>query len=603
MTQPWSCPHCGAANTADAAFCSACGTPVPAAGEAMPPPHAPTPTVPPPAGPPAGASPGAPPTFAPTPTAPPPAFPTTAPPGALPPGMPPPPGAPQQKKRSPALIIGAVVGAVALVGAVFVFTSKDDDKATTGASTTVAGATTVAGSSTSSVPEGYLDPSSLQPGEVLLEPVNVPTVDPFTDSAGTGTETPPTVTLPDIPLPTTTAPMGDGQVALPAVNGNTPGLYGGTRNAAECNQQSMISFLESHPDKAAAWAGVQGIQVSEIRTYIEGLTPVVLTRDTRVTNHGFRNGQAYAHPSVLQRGHAVLVDQWGVPRAKCSCGNPLTPPEPVSGPPTWVGDPWPGWDVTIIVVVVAGDPVDGGFVLVDLTTGVLIIRTVGATPDTPDLATGDIRVTLRWNDASDIDLSVTDPFGETVSYGNRSVTSGGTLDVDANAACDTVMGSPAENIVWNGTPPDGRYTVTVHLWGNCSSGDSHAYDLVVLVGGVPVALYDATSLTPVSGSGTVSSSLTTVTYVFDVGTGGPTTPGGSDAATAAATIIDQLLLDCGVDATLYDGGEVDGGWRWIASTPAGDASFVVMNPLGDWYVVPEDEIAGNYAVSCGFYSP
>ena len=67
--------------------------------------------------------------------------------------------------------------------------------------------------------------------------------------------------------------------------------------------------------------------------------------------------------------------------------------------------------------------------------------------------------------------------------------------------------------------------------------------------------------------------------------------------------IDQLLLDCGVDAILHDGGAVDGGWRWIAITPAGDASFVVMDPMGDWYVVPEDEIAGNYAVSCGFYSP
>ena len=593
MTQPWSCPQCGAANGADAVFCSACGAPAPVIG-AMPPPHAPTPTAPPP---------GAPPAFAPTPTAPPPGAPAGVQMG-FPPGMPPPPGAPpQQKKRSPALIIGGVVGAVALVGAVFVFTSKDDDKATTGASTTVGGVTTVAGSSTSSVPEGYLDPSSLQPGEVLLEPVNVPTVDPFTDSAGTGTEATPTVTLPDIALPTTTAPLDEGQVALPAVNGNTPGLYGGTRNAAECNQQAMISFLEAHPDKAAAWAGVQGIQVSEIRAYIEGLTPVVLTRDTRVTNHGFRNGQAYAHPSVLQRGHAVLVDQWGVPRAKCSCGNPLTPPEPVAGPPIYVGDPWPEWNVTVIVVVVAGPPVDGGFVLVDLTTGQLIIRTVGATPDTPDLATGDIRVTLRWSDASDIDLAVTDPFGDTVSYGSRTVASGGALDVDANSACDTVMTSPAENIVWTGTPPDGRYTVTVHLWGNCSSGDSHAYNLVVLVGGVPVALYDATTLAPASGNGTVSSSVTTVTYVFDVGTGGPTTPGGDDVATAAATIIDQLLLDCGVDAILHDGGAVDGGWRWIAITPAGDASFVVMDPMGDWYVVPEDEIAGNYAVSCGFYSP
>jgi hypothetical protein len=40
---------------------------------------------------------------------------------------------------------------------------------------------------------------------------------------------------------------------------------------------------------------------------------VILQRDTRVTNHGFRNGRATPTQSILQAGTAVLVDEYGVP--------------------------------------------------------------------------------------------------------------------------------------------------------------------------------------------------------------------------------------------------------------------------------------------------
>ena len=48
------------------------------------------------------------------------------------------------------------------------------------------------------------------------------------------------------------------------------------------------------------------------------------------------------------------------------------------------------------------------------------------------LQTGDVQVTLRWNTTDDLDLWVTDPFGDRVYYGNSQVASGGQLDVDAN---------------------------------------------------------------------------------------------------------------------------------------------------------------------------
>ena len=64
-----------------------------------------------------------------------------------------------------------------------------------------------------------------------------------------------------------------------------------------------------------------------IGAYVDSLTPVVLTDDTLVTNHGYRDGHATTLPAVLQAGTAVMVDTLGVPRVKCNCGNPLTPPE------------------------------------------------------------------------------------------------------------------------------------------------------------------------------------------------------------------------------------------------------------------------------------
>jgi len=84
---------------------------------------------------------------------------------------------------------------------------------------------------------------------------------------------------------------------------------------------------------------------------------VVLRYDTRVTNHGFANGVATPYQSVLQAGTAVLVDRFGVPRARCYCGNPLLPPIPQSTP-HYTGDTWPRWSpTTIIVVVPPGTPV------------------------------------------------------------------------------------------------------------------------------------------------------------------------------------------------------------------------------------------------------
>ena len=521
-------------------------------------------------------------------------------------------------QRTTAIILGALAAIVALViGIVFVTrdsgTKQHAVSSTTRPSTTVTG-TTLPAATTSSYPAGTIDPTNLKEGEVLLEPVNAPMAEPFTPTIGQGSEVTPTVPLPSIPLPTTTAPMPVGQVAVPTVAGNQPGLYGGTRNAAACDPQAMISFLEANPDKAAAWASVQGIAVGDIRAYIEDLTPVVLTRDTRVTNHGFRNGRAYAHQSVLQAGHAVLVDKYGVPRAKCSCGNPLSPPVPQSKPPVYVGPQWPTFNPTIIIVVVAVDPVIDGFTLVDVTTGDLIVRPIGADPGTPDLGTGDVRVTLRWGDTADLDLSVTDPSGETVSYGNPSVSSGGTLDVDANAPCDAATATPVENIIWPDTAPDGRYVIMVNLYNQCGAGDSHAFQLTAFIGGVQVAVAqgaDDGTLIPSDGNGVVSSAVPSIVFVIDRGGSVivPTNPTDEPVATthtdayeqAALNILDTVLTACGYTPSYTSLGEVDGpAWEFIASLPEGDADFLIYNPLGEYSIVPNNQLAIDVSVNCGF---
>ena len=74
--------------------------------------------------------------------------------------------------------------------------------------------------------------------------------------------------------------------------GTSVGLYGGTQDQHACDARQLKDFLAQNPDKASAWAGVEGITVRDIASFVDSLTPVVLTRDTWVTNHGFRDGKA-----------------------------------------------------------------------------------------------------------------------------------------------------------------------------------------------------------------------------------------------------------------------------------------------------------------------
>ncbi|HXI19889.1 MAG TPA: hypothetical protein VNH46_02315 [Gemmatimonadales bacterium] len=88
------------------------------------------------------------------------------------------------------------------------------------------------------------------------------------------------------------------------------------------------------------------------------------------------------------------------------------------------------------------------------------------------VGTGDIQVSVSWSGASDVDLHVKEPSGEETYYGHLQSSTGGTLDLDSNPACnlDNVNN---ENIVWPlGRAPHGTYTVEVHYYSDCGVPES-----------------------------------------------------------------------------------------------------------------------------------
>ena len=418
----------------------------------------------------------------------------------------------------------------------------------------------------------------------------------------------------------TTSSLAPAQVPLAQVEGSQVGLYGGTKDMAACDKDQLISFLEANPDKAAAWAAVQGIDPSAIRAFIGALTPVVLTRDTRVTNHGFRDGAAFAHPSVLQAGHAVLVDEFGVPRAKCSCGNPLLPPQPLAVTPAYVGTRWPTFDPTTIIVIVTGQKVAGSIVVVDLTSGDLLARPIGFTTGQRDVpyvpATDAIDLVVVGNIggiipgaelAASFTVDVPTLITSIANYHYGPETPPG--QVGLTAADGTFFGpwqttgsdgqGGVRDATWTATPmvvvPAGTYTVWDSEPSTWSTNDEAGGVGFTTVRGV-VGVSDP----PVTGSVPTTGPATSVPA---------TDPDPTGAREASQTILDLLLLDCGYDASSWvDGGGGDSAWTWTVTVPTETGTnvagtFVVFEPLGSFSVGVDDEVAAGLAVECGFYTP
>lgn len=114
--------------------------------------------------------------------------------------------------------------------------------------------------------------------------------------------------------------------------------------------------------------------------------------------------------------------------------------------------------------------------------------------------TGQLVIGLEWTGLADLDLHVVDPLGGEAYEGKPNTytppppgdptdpngfLTGGILDLDANKDCHR-DGRPAEHVVWQMTPPPGKYLVRVEARQMCGDASENwavsAYHDGVLIG-------------------------------------------------------------------------------------------------------------------------
>jgi hypothetical protein len=195
---------------------------------------------------------------------------------------------------------------------------------------------------------------------------------------------------------------------------SAPGLYGGS-NSDFCLVEPMIEFYAADPDKTKAWVEAQNddrllrwdrgtLTEEDLPEYLRSLTPATLQNDTFVTNHGVPDGNSVPIVSLLQRGTTVLVDEYGVARAKCYSGNPLTLAPEIVGQTKLDGEGWPG------VGEGSSNPKaeDGDQKIDELQTCELLRRTFSAgvttSPERCERNTGDANRAEEEGDLGEIEL-------------------------------------------------------------------------------------------------------------------------------------------------------------------------------------------------------
>ena len=83
--------------------------------------------------------------------------------------------------------------------------------------------------------------------------------------------------------------------------------------------------------------------------------------------------------------------------------------------------------------------------------------------------TGDVQISLIWNNYNDLDLHVVCPSGERIFFDNRNSKCGGELDVDMNVK--PASRKPVENVYWpEGKAPRGTYKVYIHHYAKHNKG-------------------------------------------------------------------------------------------------------------------------------------
>jgi actin-like ATPase involved in cell morphogenesis len=309
---------------------------------------------------------------------------------------------PTGRRRRPLLAAVAVIAALALgIGGLLVFTGDDagDDTAAvteppnpvaTEALATVAPATITPATDAPTTSASTEAEVIVTGGEVFLTALDDDGEAPFTESvagepdrqlfafAAAGPPADPAAG-PAAEESTGNADAADDSVIVAASSGTAEGVFAGQRGVAACDTDRLVAQLADDAGSASAWAAVEGIDESEIPSFVSTLTAILLTRDLRVTDHSFVDGLAVPRQAVLQIGTAVLVDVFGSPRVRCASGSPLTAPEPVTGTTAYVGAAWDTFEPDTIEIVVAAPEPATGFVLTDVDGGDPFTRPVGST--------------------------------------------------------------------------------------------------------------------------------------------------------------------------------------------------------------------------------
>jgi hypothetical protein len=86
-----------------------------------------------------------------------------------------------------------------------------------------------------------------------------------------------------------------------------------------------------------------------------------------------------------------------------------------------------------------------------------------------EVGTGQLQVSLSWDQPNDVDLHLVEPDGEEIYYGTDYSSNGGVLDLDSNPGC-SIDGVQNENITYSdeSTVETGTYIVRVDLYDGCN---------------------------------------------------------------------------------------------------------------------------------------
>ncbi|MFH0865343.1 MAG: hypothetical protein V1904_04065 [Bacteroidota bacterium] len=105
---------------------------------------------------------------------------------------------------------------------------------------------------------------------------------------------------------------------------------------------------------------------------------------------------------------------------------------------------------------------------------------------------GDLQISLSFDQHNDLDLHVIEPDGFVIYWGNTLSPNGGILDLDANANCvyDSVNN---ENVFYTDSVPLGTFKVQVWYYKQCIPGANTNFTVTALYNGQPVSLVNGSN--------------------------------------------------------------------------------------------------------------